>query len=573
MPNYLKYSIHETNGKLALFDDNGAEVEIHNSITPKDKVYFTTWCVLLFSKKRSKKELFPQSISFLAGRYAMLWQDVEYAIEFRKNGLVGWKTPDGKLIMPPIFERLEKCKKFIWARYFNRELFIYKNGGLSDEPKFDNVFYQKGKKGINNPDGTILFPAIYDEIYQWHKNSDVFYTLIGKEFHYYNSKHEEILTTYKKFDGIDDEFCPYYIFERQSHGVLVTMQITDSLSDSQSCICFGQKVRLDRILKSDVEKIVQTNCEVWNKGIDKLRYFNSYFTYIYSGYWAESNSETPIEDCINQFVKMDCYDTSWAFIVKMWTNRQTVISSQEFNKLICHFQDLDKAVFGICNPMDFVTIGYDDTLPNGTVKMFQVRYVFDRPPNDYDDIYDEALNGNIDNYLKKKQILIDTLHNDERKENRNDNYYQSVYDDILTGNSIGSGYHHFDKNNVELLDYLIEKEGFSVEETIFRVCQRMVCNVKWGISISTEDAERAYQKIKWLLRHKSSLLSVVKGQSSLDLIQESILILKKTKEEGHKTKLQILKKIERLLIKHGALTAEEIRKSCKDLYLSKYFGI
>ncbi|MDD6002165.1 MAG: hypothetical protein PUC50_08255 [Bacteroidales bacterium] len=53
---------------------------------------------------------------------------------------------------------------------------------------------------------------------------------------------------------------------------------------------------------------------------------------------------------------------------------------------------------------------------------------------------------------------------------------------------------------------------------------------------------------------------MVKKQSCLDLIQESIRFITESDEKGLKTKLAIFKKIERLLLQHGCLTAEEIRR-------------
>jgi len=560
MPNYLKYSIRKIDGKPLLYNDKGEVVDVDKKIPQKGKVYFTTWCVLVFTKDRHKKAVYPQSIDFLTGKIAILWEYSKTAIPFKKNSLVGWKSPDNKLIMPPIFEQIEICKDYIWVKYANRQIFFYKKGGYSDKPKFDNSFYQNSKQGWKNDDGTILFPAIYDEIYKWQKDSDVFYTLIGKDFHYYNSNHEEILTTYKQFDGINDELCPYYIYERQNHGVLVSMQLTDNLLDSQSCICFGQKVRLDRILKSDIDNIIKNNCEVWNKGQECLIDFDSYFTYIYSAYWAESDSKTPIQDCMNQFIKMNCYNTSWAFLVKIWINSQTKISTSELNKLVEHFQDLEKCVFGICNPMSFVTIGYDDSLPEGKVKMFQVRYAYDRPPYDYDDIYDDALSGDIDNYLIKKQLLIDTIKKDEAENISDKHFYQSIYNAFFFDNGIGSDYRSFDKKDTKLFDYLIEKEGFSVRNTAFRICQHLSVSTTCGITLRADEVQKAYQMIKWALGHNSSLLLVVKSHSSLDFIQESIKCVKKSREHGLKTMLKELEKIERLLIKHGALSAAKIRE-------------
>ncbi|MBP5420512.1 MAG: hypothetical protein J6Y72_11960 [Bacteroidales bacterium] len=566
---FLNYSIREVDGELKLFDDEGKEERIGITISSKSKTYFTTWGVFQLSKNSSKKALYPQYLSTLTFNGKILWRDADTAVMFEKNGHIGWKTPTGNLVMPPIFDQIEICDSYIWAKYSNRQIFVYKNGEMTDQCIFGDEFYEHGKKGIKNPDGTILFPAIYDEIYRWSDDSDVFYTRIGQEFHYYNSNHDEILTTYRKFDGVDDELTPYYISEEQKRGTLVTMQITSDLSDPQSCVCFGQKVRLDRILKSEVSDIIRNHCEVWDKGASCVDDFNSAFTYIYSAYYAQSKSSTPIEDCLKQFEKMDCYQTSWSFMVKIWTNSNTKIANTELSKFVWHFQDLKKMASGISNPMNLLTIGYDDSLADGEVKMFQVNYFSDHCPIfELDDIYSDALDGGIDNYKAKMQLLKETLEKEKTEHKWTDEVYQSIYDEYFGRSSISGYYRHFDlKKKKELLDYLIDKEGGSVSSTAFRTCQNLSIDVCIGcMSDSVAETERAYQKIKWALGRSSSLKLVVKGRSSLDFIQDAIRKFEETKGKEQKTKLQIFKKIERLLLKNGALSAAEIRTELFDPY-------
>lgn len=565
--NFLNYSIREVDGKMKLFDDKGNEIDLIEEISPKSKKYFTVWGVIEFSETHDS--MYPVLVSVLVYSSELLWNVAETAVKFKDGDHTGWKTPTGDLIMPPIFDQIEICDSFIWAKYSNRQIFVYKNGGLSDQGIFDDEFYENGKMGIKNPDGTVLFPAIYDEIYRWSDDSDVFYTRIGEEFHYYNSNHEEILTTYRKFDGVDDDLNPYYISEEQSRDTVVTMQITNDLSDPQSCVCFGQKVCLDRILKSEVADIIKNHCEVWDKGASCVNDFNSAFTYIYSAYYAQSNSATPIEDCLKQFEKMDCYQTSWSFMVKIWTNRNTQIANTELSKLVWHFQDLKEMLYGISDPMRFATIGYDDSLADGEVKMFQVNYFSDHWPDDeLENIVNDAMSGDIDNYKAKMQLLEETLEKDRVENDWTDDVYQSFYDEYFGNFSISGRYRHFDLDKEkELLDYLVDKESYSVTDTVFRICQYLNIEVCIGGMFDSIDyTERAYKKIKWALGHGSSLKPVVKAHSSLDFIQEAIRKFEESNEKGQKTKLQIFKKIERLLLKNGALTAAEIRTESFDPY-------
>ena len=491
----------------------------------------------------------------------LLWDTAPTAEVFQENNRIGWKTPSGDLLLPPIFDQIEICDGYIFAHFDKRDLFVRKTGGITEGPEGseDGEFYENGKKGIRNPDGTILFPAIYDEIYSWGDDCDVYYTRIGDEFHYYNSKHEEILTTYRKFDGVDDKCEPYYISEEQNRDTLVTMQIVDDLSDSQSCVCFDENVRLDRILKSEVDDIVRNNCEVWDKGLEQLDYFHNVYTYIYSAYYAQSKSSTPIEDCVKQFEKMECFESSWGFIIKIWTNRNTKISIAEMNKLVYYYQDIE---FGLCQPMDCVTIGYDDSLEDGMVKMFQVIFATDRMPNELDDIDDDSLSGTIDNYKEKKQLLLDTLEEYREKKNWTDEVYQSYYNEFFLHNEIGGDYSGFVfEEEKELLDYLVYyEEEYSAEKTAFYVCQELF-HTAWFDDINEVDIRNAYKKIKWAILpdQHSNFLAVCDGKSSLDYIRASIDKIMKFCEKDKDSKIAVLKEIEQLLLDEGFLTAAEIR--------------
>ena len=424
MKNFLNYTVREVDGKQRLFDENGNVKDTGiRGFWPDAMTYITVWGIFQYKKTNGFNEIMFDG--------TLLWNAAPTAVVFQENNLIGWKTPSGDLLLPPIFDQIEICDGYIFAHFDKRDLFVRKTGGITEGPEAseDGEFYENGKKGIRNPDGTVLFPAIYDEIYSWGDDCDVYYTRIGDEFHYYNSKHGEILTTYRKFDGVDDKREPYYISEEQNRDTLVTMQIVDDLSDPQSCVCFDENVRLDRILKSEVDDIVRNNCEVWDKGLEQLDYFHNVYTYIYSAYYAQSKSATPIEDCVKQFEKMECFESSWGFIIKIWTNRKTQISIAEMNKLVYYYQDIE---FGICQPMDCVTIGYDDSLEDGMVKMFQVIFATDRMPNKLDDIYEDALSGTIDNYKEKKQLLLDTLEEYREKNNWTDEVYQSYYNEFFS---------------------------------------------------------------------------------------------------------------------------------------------
>lgn len=552
MANFLQYEVRVVDGKQYIYDEKGKQLNRIPYGMDK-RIYFTIWGV--FSYVEIDDNLYPKLFSSIRMNGELLWDRVSEAEEFQENGHVGWKTREGELMMPPVFDQIEVCESYIYARYHNRELEVYRNGSMSEGCCLeDGTFHQNGKIGMRNADGTLLFEPKYDELYRWNDDSDVFYTRIGDEFHYFNSKKEEILTSYRRFEGVDDHRCPYYISEEQREPILITMQMTDDLSDPQSCHCFGHNVRLDRILKSEVGDIVKSGQLIWDKGVDALRSFYHVDTYIYSAYYARSKSPTPVEDCLSQFSDMLCYDTSWNFLLKIWVKAPSSLSTVELNKAINHFQDLNHSL-----PMNFFTIACDETLEEGEVKMFQVNYFTDRFPDELDELYYSLTDGSVEEYLEKKESLLCKMKERRNKGKWSDEAYNCRYDDYFRGNAIGPlcrPYHNYKKQKY-LYEYLVIQEGWLVESLVIKQCQKL--NMTCKFSESVEDVRCAYQFIKWGLKKGSSVNLTLEGHSSLDFIKEAIEYVESKIDKGFKSKLVLYRKIYRLLEKHGARTAVEIR--------------
>lgn len=336
------------------------------------------------------------------------------------------------------------------------------------------------------------------------------------------------------------------------------MQIVDSLVDSQSCFCLGHYMRLDRIKRADIPDIIKSNCEIWDKGIGELDKFNSEFTYIYSAYYAQSKSVTPIKDCLEQFKAMKCYEKSWSYMVKIYTNHSTAIPATELNKFVCFFQDIKYGY--LYDPMEIVTIGYDESLEDGMVKMFQILYFTDRWPNSLDDIEDDALSGSIENYRVKKQLLLDTLNKEKLENEWTESVYQSFYNDFFKDNCINASIWRKNFSDKETLyNYLVEKENYSVKNTALGLSEMMFLFHINGIETNVTEIQFACRKICWAVRHGSSLLLVSQGNSCLDYIIKCIMALEKSCNKRQKTKIALLRKTEKFLLENKAMTATEIR--------------
>ena len=94
----------------------------------------------------------------------------------------GVKSVDGEVLIAAKYDQIEICSDYVYAHYGTRHTYFYYNGATSDSPDWDDDyrFYQNGKIGFLNNDGSIFLPPIYDEIYDWGKYCDVIYTRHGE---------------------------------------------------------------------------------------------------------------------------------------------------------------------------------------------------------------------------------------------------------------------------------------------------------------------------------------------------------------------------------------------------------
>ena len=293
--------------------------------------------------------------------------------KFSENGLWGLKSKDGKVLIAAKYDQLEICSDYVYAHYGNRHTIFYYNGATSDSIDWedDYRFYQDGKIGFLNKDGSIFLPAIYDEIDDWGEDCDVIYVRAGEEFHYYNREKKEILT---KADFIPEDaypLCPYSLGEDQNKEVVICVEPSVTQEGDDCCLAYSQWVKLKRIPRKDIEEIFSSATIVTMPSCALRRFYDKY-TYIYSARYCKASGKHPIKDCIKTIESFDAYESSWEYLVKISVNHNTSINIHDLYYAVKYFEDLEEVCFNynIC-------IGYDDTLADGEVAIFQLHYFWD----------------------------------------------------------------------------------------------------------------------------------------------------------------------------------------------------
>lgn len=468
------------------------------------------------------------------------WDRACTAIKFEVCGLWGLKSPSGDIVLPAKYDQVEVCSDYVYVHYGDRHTFFYKDGGSSDcaDRTDDYLFYEKGKVGLLNNDGSILLPAKYDEIIDWGKGCDVIYVREGNEFHYLNHKLEEILKSYKIIQ--EDEYPeePYSIGEDQNREVLICIEPAKDFDDQTAFVC-DQWCRLDRIPRSEIQNIF-ADCEIAPMHKYGLDFFYSDFTYIYSARKAKSTNEDPITTCVQKINAMGCYDSSWSYLVKITVNHNTRIQNDDLYGAIMHYEEKYNTM-----RLNF-SIAYDDTLDDGEVGVFMVYYYTEGCYPD--DFMDETLSkGTLSQveeeflvHKNKEHILSDAYLYVEYDESRD---WQETEKVLAYLKSIGcNNFNAITKHHIWMNPYWIEK----------------ISPNQW-----------IYKKhiIEWALSNGANINMIVRGKTLYDNFIKDLKSAKECSTNNTEVALESIKHAEDFaewLKTKGALPTSVFRSKMED---------
>lgn len=366
----------------------------------------------------------------------------------------------------------------------------------------DGVFYkyQNGKFGVLNHDGTVILPCEYDSVWRW-PSCEVIEARIGTIHSYYDLTGSQILKKYR-LGPVDERLAPYTLSEQQRDIALMTMEFVDSCTDDQCCICYGRPTRLDRVLRQDIEGMMRANCEHKKYSADAFVRFNGFDNYIYRAYIAHGKGTNPLGDCIRQLHQMKCYASSWFYLDKVLTNKNTKLCEEELELL--HYAAND------CESGGNTEIGYgiDNNLEDGEVKVIHIEYFADHWPNQEEFNQEPAL-GVPENCL-------DPI-NDEWEDAK------------------------------QVLESRRELPSYG-----------LISQLAWDMSTASEDKEISFiiNAIKWGLEHGWNPNETFLGKTALE---HTIKIIDRC-GKSHKSKIDTLLDIKELLEEYGGMTLKNCRK-------------
>ena len=459
--------------------------------------------------------------------------------KFCENGLWGVKSADGVVLIAAKYDQIEICSDYVYAHYGKRRTYFYYNGATSDSPDWDDDyrFYQNGKIGFLNKDGSIFLPPIYDEIDDWGEDCDVIYTRQGEDFHYYNRKKEEILTKVNPIPEDAYPLCPYSLGEDQNREVLVCVEPADMQNGDDCCFAYNQWVRLSLIPRKDIRTIF-SSCEIVPMPDSALRKFYDKDTYIYSARYCKASGKNPIMKCIKAIESLEAYESTWNFLVRISVNHNTAINLRDLYATVKYFEDLEY----VCNEYD-ISIGYDDTLADGEFSVFQVHYFWDDggaflynrvyqyilPEGSFTDVV-EAVNGS-----EEREALLDKV------------YWWIEYSENRKW-----------KETKRILDWLYAQGAINVRVALECAIEKM-----YLMSNYKEEFDFRRKIIKWAIKHGANVNYIKENKTMLDAVRSSIDEKRDSRDSDDINFVKHANKFVEFLSKIGCRTAKEERASMR----------
>lgn len=459
---------------------------------------------------------------------------------FKQDRKYGLETDDYIWALPPKFDQIEICSDFIYAHADGYRIHISEGCySVAPDDHDDLRFYANGHIGLKAEDGSVLLPAVYDEIDDWGHDCDVVYVRRGSEFHYYNHKKKEILTADVGVDDCVKHNYPYFIDEDARDTVMVVEPSPTSKGDNV-CYAFNQWVKLTGLSHSYIGELFDT-CRIHSIDQKVISHFYDDMTYQYSARKCVVSGYGALVSCVRKLNTLGCYDSSWEYLIKISTNRNSLISSEQLYVLMSLFEDME-----YCIKFD-IALDIDDSLADGEVEMFQVHY------------YWEGMYGYEQDDTMKRLLANGSLDDIEDYVNKGDEF-------IL----LADAYWGIDCNTarplsetIKILNYLKLKGRTSPTALI----RNAVIN-PFSLSDYTDQYwENKKGIVSWAVKNGGYLNSIWQGKTIYDELMEDL------KQVGNKVDAESLQPLEDFLSflrSIGAKTAKEERKYRKER-LSKLY--
>lgn len=374
-------------------------------------------------------------------------------------------------------------------------------------------FYEADHCGLKDEKGTVVFEPVWDKITQW-KDADVVYARKGDEFHYFNTKGEQILTEVEPLNGVEETDMPYYTSEEQGRPAMMTFTLADGQVDNICCFMKGRWVRLGRILRSEAKEFLGEGVILPFKK-DAFEDLRSPFTYIYSAFEVTKEGQNDIQGCVEELRLMGCYDSSWNYLTSVFVSASASHIDRHPSAVFAAFEQ-----YLSYEDMHRICVGVDPELPDGAIRVRQVRYFKDRWPLPEElDYRESVVDGTCDEMTQKRGVALSKIRELSRKELKN----AAVKDFMANSVFPGGMYRSKDwPDTVRKIRQLLSL-GYKLEDAIWRIADCLSTDLLRAEGAL--DFGCAETLIRWLKAEGAEINHVRHLSTPLDRLDNALEVL------------------------------------------------
>lgn len=367
-------------------------------------------------------------------------------------------------------------------------------------------FYEGDRCGLKDEEGQVVFATEWDTISQW-EDADVVYARRGGEHLYFNTAGERILREVPLLEGADPAAMPYYVSEEQGRPDMMTFTLGGGPEDPSCCFLKGRWVRLGRILRSGAKAYLGSG-DILPFSRDAFDAFLSPFTYIYAAFEASAEGSNNIDGCIDSLRLMGCYDSSWQYLTSVWV-------SPSAGHIACHPAAVLAPFERYLSHGDLrrISVGTDPLLPDGAVRIRQVRYFKDRWPLPEELQYrDSVIDGTCEEMTRLRALALSAIREKSRPELRS-----AALRDFTQGCTLPGGlYRSKDWDDTVRKMRQLLSFGYDPEDAIWRLSYALAEGL--GSGKGAFDFGCAERLVRWLAAEGAGVNCVRELSTPLDVL-------------------------------------------------------
>lgn len=516
-----------------------------------NEVYILPWGKVLILDRGYYLEAFEQNAN-----YYNLFDGITPYIE---NNRIGLKYNDGEIALPPILDQFDRIGDAIFFRR-NYSFSLLRPSGTSvitnwlDEDK--HFFVENGRFGWIH-DGHVIIPAQYLNIDKW-PGYDVYCAETDSGCTvYFDSDGNQILPYHDddcrsaSRDSLFNNDSPFGLQCGNNDSITCVSLLPERIEGDAHCVrSGGHWVHVDTISGDYVRAEMLSNTQQFTCKKQVLKLFDNMFSYEFSAYRASAGEDNAVVDCLSQLETLGAHDTSWHYLLKVWSSPESPLQPEDIRTIRQHFEDLERGVLSLG-----VSAGFDEKLNAKEVRMLLVTHFHDSGPvftSGFDWI-EFVRNCTVE---ELRDELIKRLGTTVGPKVKRALKYSII--NICQAHWRGNTPRGWTETK-KLLNYLKEWDETWKDQLGTAMCGFSLTSTFSAQYDTIKDFEFHYRKAKWMVNNGALLNMIKDGSTHLDRVMALLNYMKDEKENVPKRVIEMQEHYKDFLIQHGAKTKSQLR--------------